>query len=104
MMLDNNLVWPYFMGMATMTIKSTYSLDPVTVQTIGDMARRLGVSKSEALRRAVRMAAGRDTDAIAALDELQHALGLSDGDSRQWADRSRKERHASSAHREVARR
>lgn len=103
-MLDSDMVWPYFMDMATMTIKSTYSLDPATVQAIGDMARRLGVSKSEALRRAVRIAAGRDTDAIEALDKLQHALGLSDGDSLQWADRSRKERHASSAHREAARR
>ena len=103
-MLDSDTVWPYFMAMATMTIKSTYSLDPVTVQTIDAMARRLGVSKSEALRRAVRMAAGRNTDAIEALDELQRALGLSDGDSRQWTDRSRKERHASSAHREAARR
>jgi Arc/MetJ-type ribon-helix-helix transcriptional regulator len=104
MLLDSDKIWPYFMGMATMTIKSTYSLDPATVQTIGDMARRLGVSKSEALRRAVRMAAGRDTDAMEALDELQRALGLSDGDARQWADRSHKERHASSAHREAARR
>jgi len=87
-----------------MTIKSTYSLDPATVRAIADLAQRLGVSKSEALRRAVRLAAGRDTGALEALDELQQALGLSEAAAGRWANGSRKERHASSARREAARR
>ena len=44
-----------------MTIRLIYALDPATVRAIEDMARKLGVSKSEALRRAVRLAAGRGT-------------------------------------------
>lgn len=36
--------------MATPTIKSTYTLDLDTIRALEDMARRLGVSKSEALR------------------------------------------------------
>jgi Ribbon-helix-helix protein, copG family len=47
-------------GMATPTIKSTYTLDLDTVRALEDMARRLGVSKSEALRRAIRLAAGKE--------------------------------------------
>lgn len=36
-------------NMATMTIKSTYSLDVGTVRTLEELARRWNVSKSEAL-------------------------------------------------------
>jgi hypothetical protein len=68
------------------------------------LARRLGVSKSEALRRAVRLAAGRDTGALESLDELQRALGLSGAGAARWDSRSRKERHAGAARREAARR
>ena len=45
-------------GMAIPKIKSTYSLDVETVRTLESLARRWDVSKSEALRRAIRSAAG----------------------------------------------
>jgi len=44
--------------MARMTIRSTYALDVETVRALERMARRLGISKSEALRRAIQGAAG----------------------------------------------
>ena len=88
--------------MATMTIKSTYSLDPATVRSLGELARRLGVSKSEALRRAVRLAAGPDSDALGALDELQREMQSSRTTASRWAQQSRRERRASSARREAA--
>ena len=45
--------------MATPTIKSTYSLDVESVRALDDLARRWQVSKSEALRRAIRSEASR---------------------------------------------
>src|SRR5437870_291443 len=44
--------------MAITTIKSTYALDVATVRALEGLARRWNVSKSEALRRAVRVASG----------------------------------------------
>jgi len=43
--------------MAVTTIKSTYALDVETVRELEEMARAWKVSKSEALRRAIRSAA-----------------------------------------------
>ena len=64
--------------MATPTIKSTYSLDVESVRALDDLARRWQVSKSEALRRAIRSEASRQPaaggDALAALDQLQASL------------------------------
>lgn len=59
--------------MATTTIKATYSLDPDTVRLLERTARRWRVSKSEALRRAIRAAALADmpNDAEALLDSIQ---------------------------------
>jgi len=88
--------------MATMTIKSTYALDPVTVNAIADLAKRLGVSKSEALRRAVRLAAGRDAGALEALDALQGSASLSTTAADTWATRNRSERRAASLRREAS--
>lgn len=85
-----------------MSIRATYSLDPTTVRAIESMARRLRVSKSEALRRAVRLAAGRDTGALEALDELQSSAGLGAAAAEKWAVANRRERRASSVHRGVA--
>jgi predicted transcriptional regulator len=85
-------------------IKSTYALDPETVQRLEHMARRWGVSKSEVLRRAIRAAASESsevaTDAVSALDELQRSLRVSRAKAQAWAGRSRAERRAAAAHRE----
>jgi hypothetical protein len=86
--------------MATMTIKGTYSLDVETVRRLEAMARRWKVSKSEALRRAIRAASEQDLpeggEAIEALDQLQESLGLDDGAARRWENDTRTERRESS--------
>ena len=90
--------------MAIPKIKATYSLDPGTVRALERMARRWGVSKSEALRRAVRAAADRkperSSEGLAALDRLQRALSLRPDEAKRWARQARVERRASSARRE----
>ena len=90
--------------MATTTVKTTYSLDVETVQSLADMARRWQVSKSEALRRAIRLAAGQDargaSEALAALDALQSSLGLDRQSTDDWEKSRRRERAASSRKRE----
>ena len=90
--------------MAITTIRTTYALDVETVRRLEEMARRWGVSKSEALRRAVRTAARQPLEegvsALGALRELQQSLGLSPGSARSWARRARAERRASSARQE----
>jgi gamma-glutamylcysteine synthetase len=40
-------------GMATPMVKSTYALDAETLTALEQMAKRWGVTKSEALRRAI---------------------------------------------------
>ena len=76
-------------GMATMTVKSTYSLDIESVRALENLARRQQVSKSEALRRAIRNEARRQPaqgeDAVAALDQLQASLRARNVDVEQWA-------------------
>jgi predicted transcriptional regulator len=82
------------------TIKGTYSLDVETVRELDAMARRWNVSKSEALRRAIREAAAREAsgqnDALAALDEIQRDLRLTSARAAGWTKRVRSERRASS--------
>ena len=91
--------------MAIMTIKSTYALDVETVRALERMAERWGVSKSEALRRAIRAASSEKapstTDALKALDQLQRSLKLSPDRARAWAGKVRAERRMSSARRET---
>jgi len=75
--------------MATHTIKTTYSLDVETVRKLEQMARRWNVSKSEALRRAIRAAATEGLpdeghEAISALDELQRSLRLDAEEAVGW--------------------
>jgi hypothetical protein len=87
--------------MAVTSIKSTYSLDPETVRRLERMAERWKVSKSEALRRAIRAASAEGTSggaagALDALDQLQRTLGLSPAQARGWAAEAHKERQASS--------
>jgi len=86
---------------ATTTIKSTYSLDVETVRTLESIARRWNVSKSEALRRAIRAAAdlpapAQQAGAAEALDALQESMQLDRASARRWEARVRSERRASS--------
>ncbi len=84
--------------MATITIKSTYSLDVESVRALEELAARWGVSKSEALRRAIRSEASRHParggDALAALDQLQASLRSRNVDLEQWAREVESERQA----------
>lgn len=86
--------------MAITSVKSTYALDVETVTTLERMAKHWKVSKSEALRRAIRIAAeaetGMNPEAIAALDELQGSLGMDANSARAWARTARAERRTSS--------
>ncbi len=84
--------------MATTTIRSTYALDVETVQALERIAQRWQVSKSEALRRAIRAAAGEQPatarKALDALDALQQSLKLTPAKARAWARQARAERRA----------
>lgn len=86
--------------MASTTIKSTYSLDVETVRALEGMARRWNVSKSEALRRAIRTAAAKSEPAartaLHALDRMQEILDLGEEASRRWERENRAERRAAS--------
>jgi hypothetical protein len=88
--------------MATPTLKTTYSLDLETVRTLEALAQRWRVSKSEALRRAIRAAAGGPAlgseAPLKALDALQRSLGLTPAAALAWERRARAERRASSRH------
>jgi len=79
-------------------VKTTYSLDVETVRALEDLAKRWDVSKSEALRRAIRTvsqeASSKPSDALRALDELQRSLGLSLADARRWQRAITAERRA----------
>jgi len=90
--------------MASITIKATYSLDPETVHRLEEIAERWKVSKSEALRRAIRSASedlpSRGQRGIDALDRLQKALGLSRDAAERWAKAARRERRDASRKRE----
>jgi hypothetical protein len=85
--------------MATITIKSTYSLDVETVRTLERLAKQWKVSKSEALRRAIRGAGEKHPageEAIRALEELQGSLRLSEAEARRWEKSVRSQRRRSS--------
>lgn len=90
--------------MASITIKATYSLDVETVRRLEEMADRWKVSKSEALRRAIRAAAkdmpSEGNSRIAALDRLQDALGLSEEAADRWEKAAKDERRSASSRRE----
>jgi len=74
--------------MAIPAVKAAYSLDTETVRMLERMARQWNVSKSEALRRAIRAVAEQASpereEAIRALDELQDALGLDARNAAEW--------------------
>ena len=81
-------------------IKATYSLDVETVRDLERMAKQLKISKSAALRRAIRLAAGSESkageDQLSALDELQQSLELAPEDLQEWKEKSRELRRSSS--------
>lgn len=86
--------------MATPKIKSTYSLDIDSVRQLENMADRWQVSKSEALRRAIRIASkqvsSQGKQALEALDRLQASLALTDETAKVWQKKLQAERRASS--------
>jgi len=86
-------------GMARMTVRSTFALDPETVEALDRLAERWAVSKSEAIRRVINAAAKVEamdagSDALAALDELQEMLDLDEERAEAWIRRIREERDA----------
>ena len=88
--------------MAIPKVKATYSLDTETVRVLERMARRWGVSKSEAMRRAIRASASlasQPDDRTTALDDLQAAAGLSRTAAAAWVRDVRAERRANRPHR-----
>jgi len=93
--------------MAIPKIKGTYSLDVDTVQNLEQMASHWGVSKSEALRRAIRTAAQTlpsEASPLDALEELQRSINLSPAKAQAWSRRVRSERRASSLRGEESKR
>jgi len=85
--------------MATTVVRSTYALDVETVRALERIAQAWRTSKSEALRRVIRAAAGEavpESDPLKALDGLQRTLGLTHAKARAWARTTREERRASS--------
>ena len=81
-----------------MTIRSTFALDPETVRDLEKISKKWGVSKSEALRRAIRRSApagaGAPSDPLAALDALQKSVKLSPARARRWVREARRERRS----------
>jgi len=92
--------------MSNPSIKATYTLDAVTIRKLEEMARQRGVSTSQALKEAVKLASVNDGNkpsrALKALDRLQDSLNLTTAKARSWARGSRAVRRASSS-RELAR-
>jgi hypothetical protein len=87
--------------MALPLVKTTYAIDLETKRLLDHLADRWEVSKSEALRRAVRHAAGSQgaSERLAALDALQGRLKLSRSAASTWVDTARVERRRSSSKR-----
>ena len=85
--------------MAKLTIRSTFALDQETVAALDRLARRWEMSKSEVLRRIVDAAARVEevdsaSDALAALDEVQTRLALTEEQANAWIAEIRAEREA----------
>lgn len=94
--------------MATTAIKATYSLNVETVEALDRMAREWNVSKSEALRRVICVAAenagSADVEAkLAAWRKLQEGVALTPVKADAWVRELRAERRASSIKREPKR-
>lgn len=78
--------------------KVTYSLDADSVRALEELARQWGVSKSEALRRAIRgdwrRQPKRADEALHALDELQASVRSKRIDLARWEQDVRLERQS----------
>lgn len=88
--------------MASTVVRTTYALDEDTVRRLDSLARQWNVSKSEALRRAIRTAdliAGSPDDRLKALDELQASMRLTPTRAQTWARELRQERRRSTTRR-----
>ncbi len=87
--------------MAIPKVKSTYSLDVDSVRQLEIMAARWKDSKSEALRRAIRIASkqvsSQGKQALEALDRLQASLELTDETGTRWQKQLQAERRATSS-------
>jgi predicted DNA-binding protein len=87
--------------MPKITMRSTFALDPETVESLDRLARHWAVSKSETLRRVVNAAAVVEemdaaADALAALDDVQETLGLGAAQAEAWVAEIRAQRAAAS--------
>jgi len=85
--------------MARTTVRTTFALDPETVDALDRLADRWNASKSDVVRRVVQAASRVEeidatSDALAALDELQSLLGLDPERAEAWVERVRDERAA----------
>jgi gamma-glutamylcysteine synthetase len=79
--------------MAVFMVKSTYVLDVETAETLDRLAREWQVSKSEALRRAIRSAGtAAAPDGVTIFRKLQQAVHLDRAGADRWADAVRAER------------
>ncbi len=87
--------------MAATVIRTTYALDEDTVRRLEGLARQWNVSKSEALRRAIRAATAAPAadERVKALDELQASMGLTRSRAQTWVRTVRAERRRSTARR-----
>jgi Arc/MetJ-type ribon-helix-helix transcriptional regulator len=82
--------------MAITSVRSTYSLDVETMGRIENLARRWDVSKSEVLRRAVRLADEQSamSERVAAFKRLQASMHLTSAQADAWIADIRAERDA----------
>lgn len=82
--------------MAITSVRSTYSLDVETMRRIENLAGRWDVSKSEVLRRAIKMAHDETAGAerVALLRELQQRASLTSEQVDAWVADVRAERDA----------
>jgi len=89
--------------MATVTVRSTYSLDLETVRRLEDLAKRWNTSKSGALRRAIKVASEQarpaSNEKLEALHELQRLLALDAQSAAEWCREVEEERRAGWDHR-----
>jgi predicted transcriptional regulator len=88
--------------MASTVVRTTYALDEETVRRLDGLARQWNVSKSEALRRAIRTAdamAGSPDDRLKALDELQASMRITPGRAQTWVRELREARRRSTTRR-----
>lgn len=87
--------------MALPLVKTTYAVDIETKRLLDRLADQWEVSKSEALRRAVRQAAGSQgaDDRLAALEALQRRARLSSRKASEWMATMRAERRRSTSRR-----